>query len=511
VPTDIPGFWRHAAAHPDQTATIAADGTELTYGRLAAWTNRISNAFAAAGLGPGDTVAGLLRNSPAFLAVNLAALQSGLYFTPINGHLTGGEAGYILGDCGAAYLVTDARLADTAIAAAEAAGFARSRVLTATPDARLRDLDDFLAGAPDTAPERRTAGQILLYSSGTTGKPKGIRKTLSGGSPEDQAQWFGGRYAEHYGLEAGRGVHLAVAPLYHSAPNAQAIGVLHLGHTVVLADRFDARRTLELVAAYAVTNSFMVPTMFHRMLALPAADRAAYDLSSIEQIVHAGAPCPADTKHAMIAWWGPVLIEFYGSTETGMATIVRSDEWLAHPGTVGRVRAGYDVRIIGDDGRPAPPGEPGLIHCKGGQEFGYVGDPRKTADSHVGGYFVPGDIGYLTEDGYLYLCDRRVDMILAGGVNIYPAEIEAVLFQHPAVGDVAVIGLPDTEMGNRVVAVVQPADGEEPGDALAERLTAYCRAHLARYKCPSVIAFNDLPRTESGKLSHARVREMYLP
>ena len=502
---EIPGFWRYAAAHPGRAATITEDGAVLTYGDLAAWTNRLSNAFTAAGLRPGDTVAALLRNTPAFLAANLAALQSGLYFTPINGHLTGGEAGYILGDCGAAYLITEARLADVALTAAGAAGLEPGRVLTTTPDPRLRDLDGFLAGAPDTPPEARTAGQILLYSSGTTGKPKGIRKRLSGEPPEAQAQWFGGRYRDHYGLRAGDGVHLAVAPLYHSAPNAQALGVLHLGHTVVLADRFDARGALDLIARHRVTNSFMVPTMFHRMLALPEEERLAYDVSSLREVVHAGAPCPVDTKQAMIKWWGPVLIEFYGSTETGMATIVGSEEWLTRPGTVGRVRKGYDIRIIGEDGAPVPPGEPGLIHCRGGYAFDYVGDPRKTADSHVDGYFVPGDVGYLTEDGYLYLCDRRVDMILAGGVNVYPAEIEAVLHQHPAVADAAVIGLPDEEMGNRVVAVVQPR-----GEVSAEELIAYCRSHLARYKCPTRVEFADLPRTESGKLSHARVREMYL-
>ena len=370
----------------------------------------------------------------------------------------------------------------------------------------MRDLGGFLAGVPDTPPEVRTGGQLVLYSSGTTGKPKGIRKPLGGESPERQAQVFGGRYRDHYGLEAGAGTHLAVAPLYHSAPNAQALGVLHLGHTVVLADRFDARHTLELIDRHKVTNSFMVPTMFHRMLALPDDVRSAYDLSSLRQVVHAGAPCPVDTKHAMITWWGPVLIEFYGSTETGMASIVGSEEWLTRPGTVGRVRTGYDVKIIGDDGEPAPYGEPGLIHCRGGYAFDYIGDPRKTADSHVDGYFVPGDVGYLTEDGYLYLCDRRVDMILAGGVNIYPAEIESVLLQHPAVADAAVIGLPDEEMGNRVVAVIEP-DGEPPE---AAELIAYCRDHLARYKCPSKIEFAELPRTESGKLSHTRVREMYL-
>ena len=505
MPTEIPGFWRHAAAHPGQPATVTEDGAVLTYGELAAWTNRLSNAFAGAGLTPGDTVAVLLRNTPGFLAANLAALQSGLYFTPINGHLTGGEAGYILGDCGAAYLITESRLAEVARTAADAADLPYDRVLSATPDERLRDLADFLAGAPDTPPATRTAGQVLLYSSGTTGKPKGIRKRLSGESPEAQAQWFGGRYRDHYGLRPGDGVHLAVAPLYHSAPNAQALGVLHLGHTVVLADRFDARRTLELIDRHRVTNSFMVPTMFHRMLALPEEERRAYDLSSLREVVHAGAPCPVDTKHAMIKWWGPVLIEFYGSTETGMATIVDSGEWLARPGTVGRVRAGYDVRIVGEDGEPAPPGEPGLIHCKGGYAFDYVGDPGKTADSHVDGYFVPGDVGYLTEDGYLYLCDRRVDMILAGGVNVYPAEIEAVLLQHPEVADAAVIGLPDKEMGNMIVAVVQPR-GEPP----AAELIAYCRSHLAGYKCPARVEFATLPRTESGKLSHARVREMYL-
>ena len=508
--TDIPGFWRFAAAHPGRPAAIADNGAVVTYGTLAGWTNRLSNAFTGAGLRPGDAVAALLRNGPAFLAVNLAAMQSGLYFTPINGHLTGGEAGYILGDCGARYLITETRLADVALAAAETAGLDPDRVLTATPEDRLRALTDFVAGVPGTPPAGRTAGQVLLYSSGTTGRPKGIRKPLSGGSPEDQARWFGERFRDFFGLDVGAGTHLAVAPLYHSAPNAQAIGVLQLGHTVVLADRFDARRALELIARHRVTNTFMVPTMFHRMLALPDDERARCDVSSLRRVIHAGAPCPVDTKRAMIDWWGPLFSEYYGATETGMATIVHSAEWLAHPGTVGRVRDGYDIRIAGDDGRLTPAGEPGLIHCAGGYAFDYVGDPRKTADSHIDGYFVPGDVGYVDGEGYLYLCDRRVDMILAGGVNVYPAEIEAVLVQHPAVADVAVIGLPEPEMGNRVVAVVQPAADAVPGPALGRDLIGYCAGRLARYKCPSAVEFGALPRTESGKLSHARVREMYL-
>ena len=293
--TEIPGFWRFAAAHPGRPAAIADNGAVVTYGTLAEWTNRLSNAFAAAGLRPGDAVAALLRNGPAFLTVHLAAMQSGLYFTPINGHLTGGEAGYILGDCGARYLITETRLADVALAAAENAGLDPDRVLTATPEDRLRALTDFVAGVPGTPPAGRTAGQVLLYSSGTTGRPKGIRKPLPGRSPEDQARWSGGRFRDFFGQDVGAGTHLAVAPLYHSAPNAQAIGVLQLGHTVVLADRFDARRALELIARHRVTNPFMVPTMFHRLLALPGDERARCDVSSLRRVIHAGAPCAVDT------------------------------------------------------------------------------------------------------------------------------------------------------------------------------------------------------------------------
>jgi long-chain acyl-CoA synthetase len=351
----------------------------------------------------------------------------------------------------------------------------------------------------------------MLYTSGTTGRPKGVRRPLLEFPPELMMSVLRQTLAQHLELEPGDEVHLAVGPLYHSAPCVHALLALNLGHAVVVSEHFEPEDALGLIQRYGVTNAFMVPTMFHRMLNLPAEVRDRYDVSSLRQVYHSAAPVPVDTKRRMLEWWGPVLYEYYGSTESGPVVVARPDDWLAHPGTVGRAVEGVEVKIFDEAGAELPPGEPGLIYARGQAGFEYHGDPAKTASSMLGDFYTPGDIGHLDEDGWLYMSDRRTDLIISGGVNIYPAEIEAALLQHPAVGDVAVIGVPDEDWGQSVVALVEPAEGAVPDEDLAAALLAHCEPRLARLKHPRRIEFRgSLPRTPSGKLSRGRVRETYL-
>jgi long-chain acyl-CoA synthetase len=321
-----------------------------------------------------------------------------------------------------------------------------------------------------------------------------------------------GTLMKHLSLEPGDDeVHLAAGPLYHSAPCVLALMALSLGHAVVIPGHFEPERTLELIQRHRVTNSFMMPTMFHRMLALPDDVRARYDLSSLRQVYHSAAPIPIETKQRTMDWWGPVLYEYYGSTESGPVVVATPHEWLAHPGTVGRAVEGVQIKILDPEGAELPPGETGLIYASGQPGFEYHDDPDKTAASMHGDFYTPGDLGHLDADGWLYMSDRRTDLIISGGVNIYPAEIESVLLQHPAVGDAVVIGVPDEDWGQRVVALVEPAEGAAAGDGLAADLLAFCGPRLAKLKHPRRIEFRaSLPRTPSGKLSRRRVREDYL-
>ncbi|WP_449064969.1 AMP-binding protein [Planomonospora algeriensis] len=477
----LPGFYRIAEADPGRRAVIDTDGTVTTYGELLARVNRVSHGLRARGLHPGDVVAGVLPNGIDAVVMLLATGQTGLYHVPVNWHLTENEIGYILADSEARITVTPGSGGTAALA----------------------------EGQPETAPRDRTAGAVMWYTSGTTGFPKGVRRPLSGAEPEKSLPLYTWFLGETCDLRPGDEVHLVTSPMYHSAPCAHTLFALHLGHTLVIAPRFDPVTVLELIERHRVTNAMMVPTMFHRMLRLPAEVREKYDVSSLRQVVHTGAACPVADKKQMMDWWGPVLYEYYGSTESAIAFAVKPHDWLARPGTVGRPAPAFEARILGPDGEELPPGEPGLIHVRSAtNRFEYLKDPAKTAASMRDDWYAPGDIGYLDADGFLFLCDRRTDLIVSGGVNIYPAEVEAALLEHPAVADAAVIGAPDEEWGHVVVALVQPLPGPRPS---AEELLAHLGPRLARFKHPRVIEFRDeLPRTPTGKLSRSRVREDYL-
>ncbi|MFI0371850.1 AMP-binding protein [Actinomadura sp. 1N219] len=504
------GFYEIAQQDPDRPAVLAP-GVPISYGGLHSEVNRLSNALNDLGLRPGDALATVLGNRPEFLTVMLAALQSGLYLVPVSRHSTRPEIGYVLADCGAKAVVTESAFADAVSGAADEAGVPAEGRVSAGPADGYRSMAGLCVSGSAEPPGKRRTGSIMLYTSGTTGRPKGVRRPLLDIAPEAVAGVLRRTLARHLGLEPGDEVHLAVGPLYHSAPCVHALMALHLGHAVVVAPRFRPEHTLQLIQRHGVTNAFMVPTMFHRMLALPDDVRARYDVSSLRRVYHSAAPVPVETKRRMLDWWGPVLYEYYGSTESGPVVLSGPDEWLARPGTVGRPVDGVQIKILDAEGGEVPAGETGLIYASGHPGFEYHGDPAKTASAMRDGFYTAGDLGHVDGDGWLYMSDRRADLIISGGVNVYPAEIESVLLQHPGVADAAVIGVPDDDWGQVAVALVEPADETRAGAGLAAALLAHCEPRLARPKHPRRVEFRaSLPRTPSGKLSRRRVRDAYL-
>lgn len=504
------GFWRLARARPDWVAVVDPDGTEHTAGELLARTNRLVHALRAHGLRPGDGIACLMPNGIRPLEVYLAALQGGWYFTPVNWHYTPAELAYIVRDCAAKAFFADSRYAAQAVQAADEAQLPATARFGYGEVPGFLPVAELLAGQPESAPDGRTAGATMHYTSGTTGRPKGVRRRLSGLDPDDAGELMT-YLLLMFGVTGGQpNVHLVTSPHYHTAVTQFGATALHMGHTLVYMDAWDARDVLAKVQRYRVTSSHMVPTHFKRMLALPPQVRAGYDLSSMRWLVHAAAPCPVPVKRAMLDWWGPCVYEYYAATEGG-GTIATPQDWLTHPGTVGRPWPISEIAIVADDGSECRPGVPGTIYMKmATSEFTYFGDPEKTAASRRDGFFTVGDIGFFDEDGFLYLCDRKADLIISGGANIYPAEIEAELIVHPKVADVAVFGIPDEDWGEQIKAVVQPADGVATGPELAAELIGSLDGRLARMKWPKSVDFvAQMPRDPSGKLLKRKLRDPY--
>jgi long-chain acyl-CoA synthetase len=500
---------RIAEGTPDKPAVImASDGSTTSYAELDQRSNKVARVLGGHGIGRGDHIAILIDNRPEFLEVAWAAQRSGVYYTPVNWHLTEAEAAYVVQDCGAKGLFTSASLAGVAAHVRTSSPGLEVAVMAGGARDGFADYEAELAGVPGDPADEQTEGIYFFYSSGTTGLPKGIEPVHSfpafgTGLPIDHVM------ASTFGFNADA-VYLCPAPLYHAAPLGWSLGTQRNGGSVVMMERFDPLECLRAIERYRVTHVQFVPTHFVRMLKLPAEQRESFDLSSLRVVVHAAAPCPVEVKQEMIEWLGPKVLEFYaGSEGTGM-TAITSPEWLEHKGSVGRAARGT-MHIVDEDGTELPAGQVGTVYFEGGGSFRYHNDEAKTAGAYNElGWSTLGDLGYLDENGYLYLADRRTDLIISGGVNIYPAEIEDALVMHPAVADVAVIGIPDDEMGQSVRAVVQAAAGVTPGDELAGELTAFCRGKLAGFKCPRSIVFvAELPRLPTGKLLRRRVREEY--
>src|SRR4051812_16721811 len=507
-----PGKW--AKTDPDRPAQImASTGETLTYKELDERSNRLAQLLYAAGLRPQDHIAIFMENNPRYQECCWAAERSGLYFTLINSYLTAEEVAYIVDDCQPQVLITSAAKRDVALEVAEQVPKAHTFLRVDAPggaaDGPYQPFEAAVAQHPAEPLGEERLGAAMLYSSGTTGRPKGILRPLPDMKPGDSLPLISG-LATIWRLREGM-VYLNPAPPYPPAPHASVMLTQRLGGTAIVMERFDPAHFLQLVERYKVTHSQMVPTMFSRLLKLPEEERKAHDLSSLEVIIHAAAPCPPEVKRQMIEWWGPIIIEYYAATEGNGLTFVDSDDWMRHPGTVGKALLG-ELMILDDEGKELPPGEIGTVWFKGATNFTYWNDPKKTAESRdaTGTASTVGDVGYVDDEGYLFLTDRKAYMNISGGVNIYPQEAENLLVTHPKVLDVAVFGVPNDEMGEEVKAVVQLADNVEPGPEVERELMAFCREHLAPYKCPRSIDFEpELPRLPTGKLYKRLLRDRY--
>jgi long-chain acyl-CoA synthetase len=504
------GFWVMAQEEPNQVALVAPDGTELKAGELLGRANQLVAAFRKLGLEQGDTIAFVLPNCTEVFEIYLAALQAGWYIVPINHHLVAPEIAYIVKDSDASVFVAHERFAADCVEAADQAGVPEDRRFSVGEIPGFSSLSQLLEGQPTDRPSDRTLGDTMNYTSGTTGNPKGVRRALTGADPDQMAIGLAGLLLL-FGINSrDDNVHIVGSPLYHTAVLRFAGASIHSGHKVVLMDKWDPEGMLSLMEKHRVTHSHMVPTQFHRLLALPEDVRKRYDLSSLRHMIHAAAPCPVDTKRAMIEWWGPVIDEYYAASEGG-GTIVNTEEWLKKPGTVGRPWPISEIAIFDDDGNRLEENQIGTVYmAMQSGDFKYHKDEEKTKSNRIGKFFTVGDVGYLDEDGYLFLCDRKTDMIISGGANIYPAEIENVLLSHPKVVDAAVFGIPDEDWGEQVKAVVQPVDGVEPSPELESEILAWCQGRLAKFKTPKSIDFADeMPRDPNGKLYKRKLRDPY--
>jgi long-chain acyl-CoA synthetase len=496
-------YW--AERQPDKIA-IRSEAGDRTFAEVAANANRLVRALRARGVQPGDGLALLCSNRPEFGETVVAVRQAGLRLTTINWHLTADEAGYIVDDCDATAFVADARFAEAAAGAAKQAPRLKARLAIGGDIDGFEPWEGTLGEHDSGAIDDPRAGGLMLYTSGTTGRPKGVHK----GRGDPRADLDVGFQTQY---DPDRHVHLLTGPLYHAAPLAFSWSApAALGVPIVMMDGWSAEATLGLIEQHGITHTHMVPTMFHRLLSLPDEVKGAYNLSSLIFILHGAAPCPVEVKQRLMEWLGPIVWEYYAATE-GSGTLVSPHGWLRRPGTVGKVDPPDHVRILDSEGAEAARGEVGTVYLKAPAptatgRFEYYKAPEKTAGAYAGDYFTLGDYGYVDADGYLFLTDRSAHLIISGGVNIYPAEVEAVLIGHPAVGDVGVVGVPDDDWGELVVAVVEPQPGIVPSPELGRELVEWCRGRIAHYKCPRRVEFTEaLPRHDNGKLYKHQLRE----
>jgi len=503
---------KHARLRPLQPAFIMANsGEAVTYAELEARENRLAHLFRERGLRRFDHYAIFMENNSRYLEACGAGERSGLYYTCVNSYLTGSELAYILTNSESRILITSVAKLDVAREALRECPKVELCIVADGPgeSERIVGLQQATAGLPKTPIADEWIGTAMLYSSGTTGRPKGILRPLRDEPPLNQAPLFD--FLQKLWQYREGMIYLSPAPLYHSAPQAAVNLTIRTGGTAIIMESFDPERYLALVEQWGVTHSQLVPTMFSRMLKLPEEVRRGYDLSSLEIAVHAAAPCPATVKEEIIKWWGPIIHEYYGATEGLGFTACNSAEWLAHRGTVGKVLLG-ELHILDENLQPCPKGTPGTVWFKTASPFEYFNDPNKTREacSPDGSMSTVGDVGYVDDDGYLYLTDRATFMIISGGVNIYPQECENLLITHPKIADAAVFGVPNADLGEEVKAVVQPMPGVLPGPDLAEELIFWCSQSLSRQKVPRSIDFEaELPRLPTGKLYKRLLRDRY--
>ncbi|NBC23400.1 MAG: AMP-binding protein [Gammaproteobacteria bacterium] len=497
----------HAARRPDNLALATAHG-DRSFRELNARANQLARLLARHGIGgpgrEGDAIAVVTRNRPEFVEAYCAALRSGIRVTPVNWHLSGAETGYIIDNCEARAVIYDASLGTAEAAAAHAAD-CHLRLAVGGSIPGFEDYDAAIAAEDPADVEHPVRGSQMLYTSGTTGRPKGVfRRQLPAQRSAAQSLAAGDPDEDRC---------LCTGPAYHAAPLAFNVTIpLHAGVGVVMMDRWDPEQTLALIERYRITHTHMVATMFHRLLQLPEAVKRKYDLSSLKLVMHGAAPCPVHVKRAIIDWFGPIVYEYYAATEGGNNFGIDSATWLKKPGSVGTTPTPENTRILDDAGNDVAQGEVGTIYFRAPEvgRFEYFKAPEKTDSSYRGDWFTLGDMGYLDEDGFLFLTGRSAETIISGGVNIYPQEIDAALLQHPQVLDVCTVGVPNDEWGEEVKAVVLAKPEAEPGAALAEDIMAFARDQLAGFKCPRSVDFAaDLPRLPSGKIQRRLVRQPY--
>jgi fatty-acyl-CoA synthase len=501
----------HARTNPDKTAYLmAGSGEAISYRQLDEASNRGAHLFRSLGLRAGDHIALLMENRLEFMEICWAAQRSGLYYTAVSRYLTPDEIAYIVKDCGAKVVITSPK--GTEVIAPLISGAPDTLFYCVDgPHQNFRGWDAAVAAQSATPIADETAGTDMLYSSGTTGRPKGIKRDQNNGPIDVPNPFLKLLCADMCGMNADS-IYLSPAPLYHAAPLRFNMMAITLGGTSVIMESFDAEQFLKLVERHRITQSQLVPTMFVRMLKLPDEVRLRYDISSLKGAIHAAAPCPVDVKAQMIDWWGPILIEYYAGSEGNGVTVSNSQQWLSHRGTVGRAVNGV-LKILDENDQELPVGQIGTVYFADAPVFSYHNDPEKTKRAYNNrGWSTLGDVGYLDDEGFLYLTDRKSYMIISGGVNIYPQETEDVLITHPDIADVAVFGVPNEEMGEEVKAVVQPHDMSRAGKQLEAELMLFCRKHLSPIKCPKSIDFEaELPRTPTGKLVKRHLRDKYWP